>query len=338
MMKRLLALLIIFAGIQGEAATVPSPSPVSKKSQNESAAQKKGGLDLFADLLYWFASEEASSVWASVVTTKSGHPTKFEGKNISFDWNWGFRVGAGYNLVYYKWDTQLYWSWYRTKAHSKLPKKGETIFSQFYAGFINGDIAESGKIHWSLLYNMIDWELGRNFWISKYLAVRPFIGLKGGWIDQTIHSSWVDEANSPPWLFTSRENLKNNFWGVGPSAGFNTKWKLNRSEINFLSLVGDFSLATLWGNWECKDKYHNSLGKETSVNTKDSTLGALMLRGFLGLGWDHAFNRNRAHFALKAGYEMQLWLNQLRIPTFQQLRLHGDLTLQGGTLECRLDF
>ena len=63
-----------------------------------------------------------------------------------------------------------------------------------------------------------------------------------------------------------------------------------------------------------------------------------MMRGFVGVGWETDFYKEKAHLALKLGYEMQLWLNQLRIATFQLQRLHDDLTLQGLTLNCRVDF
>ncbi len=84
--------------------------------------------------------------------------------------------------------------------------------------------------------------------------------------------------------------------------------------------------------------YENTTGAKVSVNMKKSTLGALMLRGFLGIGWDVDFNKDRSHFATQLGYEMQLWVNQLRLPTSQLIQLHGDLTLQGVTFNCRFDF
>lgn len=63
-----------------------------------------------------------------------------------------------------------------------------------------------------------------------------------------------------------------------------------------------------------------------------------MLQGKAGIGWETDFKQGRYHFSTQLGYEGQIWFNQLRIATFQQLRLHGDLTLQGGTLKCRFDF
>lgn len=49
---------------------------------------------------------------------------------------------------------------------------------------------------------------------------------------------------------------------------------------------------------------------------------------FLGFEWRF---QAKALVTLRAGYEMQFWSNQLRLPIFQALPIHGDLTLQGGT-------
>lgn len=298
--------------------------------------------DIFADFLFWYASEETSSTWASdaiITLNDAGVVDIFNVKSFTFDWDFGFRIGAGYTFSYDRWDTQLYWSWFRTKA-GDTRTEGD-ILSQFFGGFINGDIAQSAQLQWKLLYNMFDWELGRSYWISKGLSLRPFVGLKGGWIHQNLQSQWHvterdDSGTIIPVNYDATENLKNNFWGIGPSGGINTKWKLGPSDAQFFNVFGDFSTAMLWGTWICKDIYTNPTPTTISTNMNNVHLGGLMLRGFMGFGWDVDFLKS--HFNARLGYEMQFWINQLRLPTFQQLRLHGDLTLQGGTFNCRFDF
>lgn len=306
-----------------------------------------GSWDLFVDAFAWYASEQASAVWANIININLIQNTSsFAAQDLAFDWDFGFRVGAGYHLEYDGWDTQLYWTWFRTEAgqseHVPIPDSVfviEEIMPEFFAGSLSSNTAQSAKIRWNLRFSMIDWELGRSYWISKGLSLRPFIGLKGGWINQVIHVQYdnliiasIHTTNS------ARENVKNNFWGIGPVGGVNTKWKLRNFCTHFPSLFGDFSVATLWGTWICSDVYNDTTGREVLVNTKNSTLGALMLRGFAGLGWDVDFNGGRSHFATRLGYEMQLCVNQLRVSTSQLIRLHGDLTLQGITLNCRFDF
>ncbi len=301
-----------------------------------------GDIDLFANVFIWKASEETSSNWANVLTETSANTFVFEAKDLTFPWDFGFRLGGGYHFPCSQWDTQFYWTWFRTSARDSIPNTGAIVFTEFFAGFVvDRDTGQSGEIKWELLYNMFDWEWGYSYWVTRNLLFRPFIGLKGGWIDQTIDSKWENEKLLPDLSvlrFSSSEDLKNDFWGIGPSGGVNSKWKLGNCSTRFFSLFGDLSTAMMWGVWRCSDAYNNSTSTEIFVNMKDSVLGALMLRGFFGIGWDSDLCNGRFHFASQLGYEMQFWLNQLRIPTFQQLRLHGDLTLQGGTWTFRFGF
>ncbi|MGE3954504.1 MAG: Lpg1974 family pore-forming outer membrane protein [Parachlamydiales bacterium] len=283
-----------------------------------------------ADLLYWFASEEPQTVWATAAGEAGFNQIFFRPTDLSFDWDYGVRLGVGQTCG--RWDLRLYWTGYWTKGRDALPDTGAIIFPEFFGGFVNGDQARSGQVRWGLNYGMFDWELGRPFCLCGGLTLRPFLALKGGWINQTIHSSWQNETSGmPPVNFDSTEDLSQDFWGIGPSGGLNSKWALCR----YLSLVGDFSAAMLWGNWDFDDLYRNTLGKEIRVTLPHSHLGGSMLRGFVGVRGETFC---RCHLAASLGYEMQIWFDQLRIATFQQLRLHGDLTIQGVTFRCQCDF
>ncbi|MEM1282324.1 MAG: hypothetical protein AAGG81_02080, partial [Chlamydiota bacterium] len=91
-------------------------------------------------------------------------------------------------------------------------------------------------------------------------------------------------------------------------------------------------------SWSCDDFYENTVSQTSSVTTDNSKLGALMFRGFFGVEWDFGTICRRADLNAKLGYEAQIWMNQLRIATFQLQRLHNDLTLQGLTLSAVFNF
>ncbi len=103
-------------------------------------------------------------------------------------------------------------------------------------------------------------------------------------------------------------------------------------------LFGDFSTALLWGTGKCSDVYNNNLSYTSSVKPAKTSLGSLAFRGFMGIKWETDINAKKSHFTTKLGYEMQFWLNQLRINTFQLQRLQADLTIQGITVCCQFDF
>jgi hypothetical protein len=306
---------------------------------NSSTRSYSANWVVSADFLAWLASEDVTSIWTDVV------PIGIIKENINvpsfdFKWNYGFRVGLGYNLSYDQWDTIFNWTWFRTSAeHNVQPQLLTIVNPEFFAAFLTTNDFISMSAQWSILFNIFDWELGRSFWISKRLSIRPFLGIKGGWINQSIHAQYYNLLiNDWPSDNSGKELVKNNFWGMGPSGGINLKFVAGNFTNHFCSLFGDFSTAAMWGSWSGNDVYKNTLNVTASVNSNKSALGALMFRGFWGLGWDININKNKAHFTTKLGYEMQLWLNQLRIATFQLQRLHGDLTLQGVTFNCRFDF
>jgi len=295
--------------------------------------------DLSGEFLIWFASEQPSSNWANGTTTTIKNLNFTDNVDIaiaSFDWDYGFRVGLGHTMEHDRWDTQFYWAWFRTTAESRIPTVNSllnTVYLEFDGSFfLHGDDLDGkgARINWSLLFNMLDWELGRSCPISQALSMRPFIGIKGGWIHQNILAK-VDLITS-----IGTEKLENHFWGIGPSGGLNTTWTMGRVSSHSFNLFGDFSTATMWGNWHVTDVYNNG-SDVLPVKIDMTSLGSLMLRGFLGIGWD-TYTCGGYRIAATLGYEMQIWFNQLRIPTLQQLPLHGDLTLQGGTFNARLDF
>lgn len=305
-------------------------------------------FSIFADLLIWCAKESGSENWAEVINTK-GSKTTSDIRDVHFGWNAGYRVGLSYGMKHDQWDTQFYYTWFRTRGSDHVSSAPGSVFSAFLGNFyvdnadgagISGIAYQKASILWTIRFNMFDWELGRAFWISKALSLRPFIGIKGGWIDQSIHSKWENPSLSPfdPVFNTGRENLRNNFWGLGPSAGFDTKWNLIVCKNHSFSLFGDVSGAIMWGHWTFKDLYKNDIDQEVSIKTSHFNSGATMLRTMMGLGWDVNFSHDRFHFSTKLGYEMQFWLDQLQFYSFDTGRLNNELTLQGGTLAFRFDF
>lgn len=304
-------------------------------------------FDIFAGLIVWTVKEAGSDCWAEVITSK-GSTSSNDLRQVDFDWDPGFRIGLGYGLKHDQWDTQAYYTHFHTRGFDHVSNGPGTVHSAFLGNFyidnssgagLSGPAYQSASIDWTIHFNMFDWELGRNFWVSKSLALRPFLGVKGGSIDQSIHTKWHNPALSGSAFFQEgRENLENNFWGIGPEAGLNTKWNLCAKKAQTFNLFGDFSGAIMWGHWSFGDRFKNDIGQQVSVRLKNIKSGASMVRAFMGFGWETNFNQNRYLLSTKLGYEMQFWLDQLQFYSFTGGRLVNALTLQGGTLELSFDF
>lgn len=295
-------------------------------------AQDKN-IDVFANVLYWYTSETLD--WAFTLSQQQNFVTSY--KTLSFDWAPGFRVGVGYNMHHDDWDTQASYTWFQSKATDHL--SGSVTPAFFAARLSLLEPFETGKVRLDLHYNIFDWDLGRSFLVSRSLSMRPFIGIKAGWINQTIHTKWtIPNFLGLGGLFTASENLKNNFRGGGPKGGVYGKWILGNVHDHSFSLIGNFESAYMWGHWTISDQFFDVFNTQISTKVDKRNLGAFMFHGLMGLGWDFNFDKDRSHFALKAGYEIQDWLNQVQLFTDASGGQNNDLIIQGLTVDLRFDF
>ncbi len=297
------------------------------------------GVTPFCDVLYWHASAEASSVWSN-----AGVAGSFSAENVPFDWSPGFRVGFEHKLDEQSWDVKLYWTYFRTSEDAQASiGSGQAggVVPEFFSGFIGGMVDDiplfsQGSLDWNLNYNTIDLELGRSFAVGESAWIRPSLGVKTAVIQQNVHLNFA----RPSLGLSAEEDIAHDFWGVGPSFAVSGGWSLpNRKN---LSLVGSFAADLLVGQWNVNDafartdaNYQYGNYRAFSTSMTDSYLGTPVLRYFLGLEWVHQGNIT---LTARVGYEMQWWANQQRMLAFQQLPMHGDLTLEGLTCGVSVGF
>ena len=225
-----------------------------------------------------------------------------------------------------------------------------------------GSIA-SGSAKARLNFNVLDWELGRWFYISDSISIRPHTGLKGSWISLKETDNYVRRTETLLPVFTSYSvKNTNKSWAVGPSAGIKSNWYFGsgntidpcdghvRSRPHF-SIFGDFSGALMYSHFKNKHS-EGSVGPATATafgfnpSHLNRNLLVPVLTGFMGLAYDTCFNCDKFHLGIRLGYELQYWFRQNQrfdinenvvLPRYN--RTTGeDLALQGMTLDIRFDF
>lgn len=302
------------------------------------------GVTPFCDVLYWHTSAEPSTVWSNAASAGS-----FSAENVPFDWNAGFRVGFGHKLDEQSWDVKLYWTNFHTsqgaQASVENPQMGRVI-PEFFSGFVGSivyrvPLFNQASLGWNLTYNTIDLELGRSFAVGPSAWIRPSMGIKTAIIQQNVHLTFAGpDVLDPSVMLTAEEDIAHDFWGIGPSFGISGGWILPK--CSNLSLIGSFSADFLFGQWNVNDAYARTDNQPPlltygafATSMKDSCLGVPALRCFLGLEWVHQGN---VTLTARVGYELQWWANQQRMLAFQQLPMHGDLTLEGLTCGVSVGF
>lgn len=310
------------------------------------------GFFMGANLLIWQIREVGADNWAQVIQ-EPGVYQQVQLLDAPFKWKPGFRLDIGYDSHYDLWDILFSYTWYRTNAALLTNQTSSFVYSSFLGNFfinntngakISGPVYRAASINWDVLFNTFDLELGRTFKTDEFLTVRPFIGLKGGVVNQRINTNWktpfakdVFDQLVPLTTFSSAtEAIKNNFGGAGPLAGINTSWIFYTTYRHSCSIFGNFSGALLGGRWHLKDLYQNNAPQSVAIINDSLTTALTMVRGNLGIGWDALINDFM--LTLSLSYESQVWFNMLRFYSLNGGRPNNLLSLQGAVFELGINF
>lgn len=307
-----------------------------------------GSAFVFAEALMWQISEANAANWAQILYPNS-HDESIQLVGVPFKWSPGLRVGTGFNGQKKPWDIVFYYTGYKTRGTNQAQTDTGELHSAFSSNFyannpqgngVTGPYYHEGKIQWDLVFNTLDFELGRQIKVDKRVDIRPFFGLKAGMINQTIHSTWLNPypANGAfnPTFTSATEKITNYFKGVGPSVGLNTAWHLYTTPDHTLKLIGAFSGAFLCSTWAFGDVYQNDAPETISTMNDDLSSVATMVRAYLGMEWSSVIHH--AHWALRLGYEEQVWFNQLQYYSFDMGKTNDALYLQGAVLGLGVHF
>ena len=298
------------------------------------------GVFLTGDYLYWTARQDNMQYAAAGFTndaSKSTHHGRVE--QLKFKFRTGFKAGIGFSFGHDLWDMALNYTWFQSN-HNRGSVSGDEssgLIPTFTPSVTLGTgayFSEASSV-WRLHFNALDLNLGRNFYISKYLSLRPFIGLKGSWQNQHNTRAYSGVNGSGDFNYVSK--LRSSFIGMGILTGCNMGWHL----AGTWSLYGDVAVSSLWGNFETKrkDSVEQSGATVIPVSNVDHFHTATpVLELALGLRKDQWFCNNRFHVGVQAGWEEQIWFDQNQLPGNQALALGGNLVLQGLTVRLRFDF
>jgi len=308
------------------------------------------GADVFitADFIWWNASQEGISYAATGFVTDDGtdpfaSASKGKYDYVGSDWAPGFKVGLGLNLSHDGWDLYSQYTWLHASDSSSLSRENGVA----YTGSLVG--GNKVKADWDLHFNVIDLELGRNFYLSQFLTMRPFIGFKATWQDQdlkvTTESNQFEidgNGQQPSTPVTGPFVHKNatDVWGIGVRGGLNVSWYMSKN----WSFYGDLAWTTMWTDYDTLTRsdtlYDSTTGNsKTYFNVSNDDLYAVKYIGEmeLGLRWEMWFYDDTYHFAIQAGWEQQVWVNWGQ---FVQIldHINHDLSLHGPNLKFRFDF
>lgn len=320
----------------------------------EAGPQVDNGIDAFitGDFIYWTARVDGLGYITTGVSDGTVSSGKGSTKQPNFGWEPGFKAGIGLNLPHDGWDVYAEYTWLHSSATDNHRSSGNGMSPNWNIANISSfletpETITSARTNWKLQFSSIDISVGRNYFISQFLTLRPFIGFKGSWIDMDYHVRYTVSNTDTDSILRMKNDQ--DFWGLGTRPGLNTAFHLAPA----WSIYGNFALSALWCQFEIKRRdtrndSRNSGGANnpplnTEVTQFNSENDFHTLKGVLefgiGLRGEWWFANDRYHFLIQGGWEEQVWINFNNLTKISFVEADkGDLGLQGFTLKLRFDF
>jgi hypothetical protein len=311
---------------------------------------------LYGDFIYWRARQEGlyicqSGTLNAAPATQGSTITTGNVQEAHASFEPGFKVGLGMEFAHDGWDLVAVYTWLNPTTQTNSFATNTTNQNNLQSVFQNIYTVSSGfplnlmnvSSSWKLNTNIVDLDLGRNFFVSQYLTMRPHCGLKGAWFKQDLN---IQETLATPVTIAggSYTNVSihptESVWGIGVRGGMDTVWHFCKGWGIYL----DSSVTTLWASYT--DKRHdqaynatnNALAATDVLRNSFSTNTVLPVVEFnLGLTYMTWFNNNDYMFDLKAGWEEQVWFNMNRFYDWVH-QGSRNLTYQGFTFQAGFHF
>ena len=275
---------------------------------------------------------------------------------VDFKWDWGIKVGLGYNFQHDGWDVGLYYKWYETGSSSTTSVHATTLQSVVpLKGFptVGGPadvLANASKAHsrFKVKYSVIDLELGREFYISRRLSMHPHFGLKAGFFTLQQNSKYIG-GDIGCNLYTVSDCSK--YWGFGPMMG----WDNNFHICKGFSLFANFAASLIYGQFKVHHRELFSIAGKPRPNICTNSHAFIPeIEMFFALQYDRYFWDDMQHFRVRFGFEAEYWFNINQMVKSETITTSGtgavfqaverysflrtDMSLHGLILEVRLDF
>jgi hypothetical protein len=294
------------------------------------------------EALYMRATEDSTSVGFGIPASTE-YPQTIPSVNQQYDWSWGARVDAGYAMDHDGWDLQAQWTWFHSShTHDRHAAVGGFGFpvapvNPLTAPYISLQSTDLNS-HRRLLINMGDLDLGREFFISKWLVLRPHCGARGVWIERRLTVDAINITATPTGLASNTSHItthsKGSYNAGGLYIGLDSQWGFGDG----WSLFGMIDQSLVYGRNNLniyEVDYTTNGAKYTRANSpsKWNTVRGITDLA-IGLRWDYMFGNDSYRFRLQAAWEEHLFSN-LDVNTFGS---SGDLALTGASFKASFDF
>lgn len=350
----------------------PAPGPFAYAFCKDVGLACPSDFYVWGEFLYMVATEDGleyavSTSPCDTITNNTGFTFPLKGGVVEGfsteckDWNWnaGFRFGAGFYVCHDCWTIQAEYTQLNINNHTSTHLNGSALLVPIWMAddAVHAGGNNLGSARWDADFSTIDFRLGKPYHVSRYLVAHPYFGIRGAWIDQCYTAEYSGFFNTSVPVMDSASpvdgasmDADNDFWGVGTRAGIDTEWYIGRGAY----LYGNVSASLLYGKFDVDQTFTGG-----PLSTDDGVAGTLNneishefftvvpnVEMALGIAWAGKFCCDRYRVTASLGWEFHQWWDQNRMRKFQDdgsiihndTTAKGDLSFTGLSFKVGLDF
>lgn len=241
----------------------------------------------------------------------------------SFGLDWGITAGVGYYFQNKNWALKTRFDWIPARGNGSQSVNGSdniipiNIWREQFFADLGADlgVAGSGRSHFKIDYFNLNLDLDKALYIDKNFTLEPHIGVKVSFIYDRVTSTF--SGNGSDTSLAEQTDLNNNiltrkqksnFWGVGPSMGFNSDWNIKGP----LSLFFEGTGSILVGKSLAQDYVYYSALVSSQTTSFSPNLPVLSpaLQGLIGLKYEKNFCNDAQKIMIKLGWDNSFYWNQ----------------------------
>lgn len=329
--------LICLATLQGAVFADATLAP--------SRLEVKDGYNMYLEgqFLWWltkidtvpFAQEGALS---NDMSSFNGHY-----KRLNTEFAPGGRLTFGGLMAYDHWDIHFTWTYFTQNASSRVNSTSYYLGNNFSLPNTTNYI----RAKYNISLNMLDAIMTRPSWLGERLAISPYLGVRGTWLDQVFKTKAnLTQTNND--VFNIYNRSRSDFRGAGLLAGFSLRYELKSGWC----IEGNFLTSGIYGKFVNYYSGYIKPNSNTSFSSSDrqafsrdpdqSMLFDVELK--LGIGYNRFLSQGRYLLGGGLAWEEVIFLNGNRLPIWAtpgnltQSNPSSLLTLQGITFRFMFGF
>jgi len=246
-------------------------------------------------------------------------------KEPNYQWDSGFQVSIGYLLPCDRWGLSLNWTHYETDVSNNVSTTPGAVQSTFVGGSsyftLDGFASGEAEADWKLMFNQVDLDFSREFYVGKCMTLTPYVGLRALLIREKYRITTNNFTEEFEGIFEKRDEtfisrLESDFKSLGLKGGLQSFYEIGCG----IGIYGDFGASVVFGAYDACHRF-NSIFILESIEPNFTSFGSNFLSHdrnalratldlSLGLKWSSAINCDQGQVFVLLGWDHHLYFNQ----------------------------